>query len=127
MLFTLKDVADFAYKYRRRKAFKECTYAAVGNLIIEAANENNLHIVECDGRLVGVCIMSAHYATKHLFVHNIVCVENGFRTFINEAYKRFPDYQIKGERNGKIVTFNKHNLWVDQEQPNTRAKTRKTC
>ncbi len=116
MMPTLRDVTNFCYanQKRREKNGEFCgrSFYEWGHIVVDAANANKLHILVGENGITGVCIATERPATKAIFVHEIICSNYAFRQFIQEAFKRFPNYKITGLRNKQTKTYNKHNLWA---------------
>lgn len=116
---TLEQVAVFCYTNQRRydksgdimvRDLKEWA-----RLVVQASRRNQLFVVDSPSKtLIGVCIATERPASKTIWVHDIVCKGNAFKTFIKEAFKRFPDYKITGKRGQKITTYTRKNLWADK-------------
>jgi hypothetical protein len=111
MTYTLKDVAEFFYNNRGRKRMPaQFSREEVYSEIIWADRHNKLHISDDERGLCGVVIASVYPATKRVYIHHIVCVRRGLTTFVNECFKRFPDYTIAGLINNRPITLTKRNL-----------------
>lgn len=117
MLYTLKDCAEFCFKYQLRRdknsvvCFKDQRDWNI--IIIEAAKRNRLYTVEnAQKQLIGVCVATEYPATVRIFVDEIICIENAFPTFIRELKQRFPGYRVQGNRAGKVKTYNQKDLYV---------------
>jgi hypothetical protein len=111
MPFTLEDIANFCYDHRRFKGFKEFAFTEVCETVLWAANNDKLVWVHDDEGVCGVCIYTVHKPLRTIYVHHIVATRTGFVTLIEQAKRQFPDYNIAGLRNGKVITFNKKHLW----------------
>lgn len=116
MLFTLNDIARFCYDNQKsrnkdgkiiKRSFDEWARIVVG-----VTEVGKLHSVESEDELVGVCIATIRPYSKVVYVHEIICVKNGFKTFIKEAFRRYPDFRIAGLRNKQQKTYTKDNLWA---------------
>ena len=116
MLSTLNDIYEFCWKHKKRRAFKDMSRTEVQQAIVIAQRENKLYQVKNDKGIIGVCIASIRYATKHIFVHEIICKENAFKSFIQELYRKYPSYTVKGNRDKKPRTYTRKNLWVAMDQ-----------
>lgn len=101
--FTLKEVVDFCVAHKKEKGFQEHNEDQIAHVIIEANKTNVLYIVADDIGLCGVCVARIDGPT--LYVHEIICTRNGFKTLIEEATKRFPGLEIRGERNEKLKIY----------------------
>lgn len=110
MRYTLEDVANFCWKYKRHKGFKDHAYEQLGHHILWAADNHKLVIVEDSHGICGVCTFSDY--PGRLYIHHIVAIRTGFATLVLEAEKRFPGYAIVGLRSSKLITFNKKILWA---------------
>ncbi len=111
MRFTLKQVLDFCWEYRGKHGFKTFTYAQAAGAIVDAANNrNSLHVVSDDLGICGAIIITEKAESCHIFIHHIFTTRLGFRTLIQEAFKRYPGYSVVGLRKQKQVTYNYRNL-----------------
>ena len=109
LTYTLKDVADFCYANRRRKAFKNWSYDEVAcEVVLFAQKDRLLHVYDNQG-ICGVCLYSLRFVSRVIFIHHIVAVRSGFKTMCKHAVETHPGFQIQGQRNTKIVTF--RHLW----------------
>lgn len=124
MLYTLKDLVDFCYKNKRHKGFREHTYERVAEQIVWAAKHNKLNLVEDQHGICGVIIATIYPARKIIYVHHIVAVRAGFKLLIKVAAMKYPDYEITGLRNSKLVTFNKRILWATIPRAHRKALER---
>jgi hypothetical protein len=124
MRYTLEQVVDFCYEYKRINAFKNFDHHQVARRVLWATRCNRLYIAEdASGiSLCGVAIAGIFPASKTIYIYDIVCRGSGFRTLISEYRKLYPNFIIKGKRNNKIRSFNNNNLWVAQDQQNTLTK-----
>ncbi len=113
MLYTLFDVAVFCYE-NKGKAFKGGDFKAVASEVVCAAKENKLYLVhDAGGKLIGACIATIRYVSKTIYVHQIVCKDSAFRTFIAQAREKYPEFSVAGKRKNKQVkTFKLRHLWV---------------
>lgn len=116
MIYTLKDVADFCYVNKGRRAFVKHSLYGVQMRVIEAYDANTLHLVESPTELLGVCIGKPHHAKKVVHIEEIVCKGTAFRTFVKEVFARYPGYLVTGYRQKtkqrELKTFTERNLWA---------------
>lgn len=129
MLFTLKDIVDFCYANKRKRAFKNHDYNDVARKIIWADEKHFLHYIESadHASITGVVIAEVHHAARTIFIHEIVGLRGAMAELAAEAFRRYPNFKIQGQRNGITKTFTKENLWVAQDQHNIQAKTPQAC
>ena len=106
--YTLKEIVDFCYLHKRERGFKGFNYLQIIQTIKYANDTNRLYVVHDEKGLCGVCTVDV--CNPFLYVDHIVCVRNGFKTFIAEAQKRYPGLTITGLRRGKLKMFEHKNL-----------------
>ncbi len=111
MLFTLEDCSKFCYVHQLRWQHGVFRYKSTNEwdaIIVDAAKRNKLYIVENPKKeLIGICIATEKFIAKVIYVHEIVCIENAFKTFVRELHARFPGYKVQGTRKGEIVTYSR--------------------
>lgn len=115
MPYDLAHVTEFCYTHQQHRDHKGVLQRKELNewalKVITAAKVNKLYVVDNkDKALIGVCIGTEYPATKRVYVHEIVCIENAFPTFVRELKLRFPGYRVQGTRAGKLTTYNPENL-----------------
>lgn len=116
MRYTLKQLTDFCYEHKRSKGFKRFAWEEIGKTIVWANDYKKLAVAEDDQGLCGVCIFSTIPKANRIYIHHIVAVREGFRTLVEAAERLYPDYNITGLRNSKLVIFNKRLLWATTHQ-----------
>lgn len=107
--FRLSDVVDFCYANRKRRGFKDWSWTEIAGEIVYYDKHNQLHIVSDDQGICGVICISV--AARQIFIHQIVCVRQGFPTLVAEWQKRYPDYTLAGLRDGKLKTYTRKNFY----------------
>ena len=122
-LYTLKDVAEFCYLNKKRRAFYHHCFNDVAKKVVDFDNRCGLTIVEDFLGICGVCLYQPKYNARIIYVHEIVCVRNGFKTLILKYAQDFPSFRVQGNRlkgfsrEPQEITYNKKDLlWVVARQ-----------
>ena len=130
MLFTLKQCVDFCYdnqiRYSKNGKFVARQWLEWAHIITEAAEDGNLEVCQDDSGLCGIMIRKIRYASKTIFIEELVAKRRGLATFVS-LLQNFPEYKIECFRlkhNEKRI-YTKEDLWVvinRRVSPNQPAK-----
>lgn len=112
MLYTLRDLVDFAWENKKKHGFKGFNYEDIASEIHQAVLKNKLHYVADECGICGLAIATPYYASKRLYIHHIVATRSGLWTLLHYAKNKFPGFSLEGKRGKKIVTFNQRLLWA---------------
>lgn len=107
MQYTLKDILEFCYLHRGARGFKGYNARRMAGELLRAKNRNMLYITADDQGICGVLIVTLH--NNWIYVHHIICVRTGFRTFIDYMRRKCSNMELYGKRGNKVINFSKLN------------------
>lgn len=96
--YKLSEVADFCYANQNDLGYKLEDWQ---RMIVAAANNKTLYVAANDNTIIGASIAEKLYDQKMMYVYEIVCIKDGFWSFVQAVEEDHPDWGFIGMRKNK--------------------------